>query len=152
MKSQKGISPLIASVLLIAFTVSVAMIVMGWFSGFVRTTTENVTGVSQQAVGCSTAVIDLDHVYVNAVNTSNVSMVIRNEGSVSLTINGMLINISGGSCTNAAALTLSAGTIGTLNLTNCLVPNVGNFSKAIITTSCSGITDTTSKSSDVTFT
>ncbi|MCD6092512.1 MAG: hypothetical protein J7J38_00645, partial [Candidatus Aenigmarchaeota archaeon] len=32
MNSRKGISPLIAAVLLIAFTVSVSMIIMGWFS------------------------------------------------------------------------------------------------------------------------
>jgi flagellin-like protein len=34
---MKGISPLIASVLLIAFTVSVAMIVMDWIQYYVET-------------------------------------------------------------------------------------------------------------------
>lgn len=150
MTSTKGVSPLIASVLLIAFTVSVAMIVMGWFSGFVRTTTENVSGVSQQAVGCSTAVVNLDKVYID--NTTNIArMIVRNEGGVSLTVTGMIVNTTGGSCSNTTGASISSGAIGTVVMDSCPAMNSSTFSKAIITTSCSGITDSVTSTADVTF-
>ena len=150
MMSSKGISPLIASVLLIAFTVSVAMIVMGWFSGFVRTTTENVSGVSQQAVGCSTGVVSIDKIYVNNASTT-ARLVIKNEGGVALTVSAMIVNNAGTTCANNTGMSLAAGSIGTLNISGCPTMGPANFSKAIVTTSCSGISDTTSDYNDVSF-
>lgn len=148
--SKKGISPLIAAVLLIAFVVSVAMIIMGWFSSYVRTTTTNISASSEAAVGCSTAIITLDSVYVTN-SGADATMIVRNEGQISLDVRGTLININGTACSNATAVTIPAGSTGTIVIDSCLVPNAGNFSKAIVTTSCSGITDSTTKASSVTF-
>jgi len=50
---MKGISPLIATVLLIAFTLSVAGIVSVWLTGFARTSTETVGKESSTQLICS---------------------------------------------------------------------------------------------------
>ena len=42
-KNKRGISPLIATVLLIGFTVALAAMVMTWGSGFIKKTTEQTT-------------------------------------------------------------------------------------------------------------
>ena len=80
MKMKKGISPLIAGVLLIAFTLAVAAIISGWLTSLTKTTTEKTEkGVSTQ-VECSKAVIEIEKV------TSS-DVIIHNSGSVSLTGN-----------------------------------------------------------------
>ena len=156
MKSQKGVSALIASVLLIAFTVSVAMIVMGWFSSFVRTTTENVSGVTQGAIGCSSGIIQIDKVYLhNGTGYGYVNITVKNTGQISLVVNGMVVNTSGTSCTSTGGgVTIAAGASGVLGITNC--PNwtslgTPSFSSALLTTSCAGITDSTSNIANVVF-
>ncbi len=155
MFSQKGVSALIASVLLIAFTVSVAMIIMGWFSSFVRTTTENVSGVTQGAIGCSSGIVDIDRIYITNTSGSNygkATIIVKNTGQIALTVNAMIVAVNGTVCNTNTGVSISAGSSGTLNLTGCVnVTNSQNFSSALITTSCAGITDSTTKSGDVTF-
>jgi hypothetical protein len=142
---------LIASVLLIAFTVSVAMIVMGWFSSFVRTTTENVSGVTQGAIGCSSGIVDIDRIYITNT-TGNATVIVKNTGQIALTVNAMIVAVNGTVCKTSTGVSISAGSSGTLNMSGCVnITNAVNFSSALITTSCAGITDSTTKSSDVTF-
>jgi len=50
---MKGVSPLIATILLIAFTLSVAGIVSIWLTGFARTSTETVGKESSTQLICS---------------------------------------------------------------------------------------------------
>ena len=52
---MKGISPLIAVVLLVAFTVAVGGILMLWFTSMTRTTTTGTQSQSQAIVRCSQA-------------------------------------------------------------------------------------------------
>ncbi|MBI2971034.1 MAG: hypothetical protein HYY37_01295, partial [Candidatus Aenigmarchaeota archaeon] len=47
---MKGISPLLAAVLLIAVTVAIATLVMGWVSTTVRTTQTTVSNKTVEAV------------------------------------------------------------------------------------------------------
>lgn len=152
MMSQKGISPLIASVLLIAFTVSVAMIVMGWFSSFVRTTTTNVSGVTETAIGCSSGIIEIDHIYIQN-QTGSAWIVAKNSGQIALSVVGSIINTTGGICNSSTSGTnIPAGSVGTLTLAGCQGVNQSTkFSSAILTTNCAGITDSTTRLSDVTF-
>jgi flagellin-like protein len=51
--TKKGISPMIATVLLIAFTVAVAGIVSVWITGFTMTSTSQVTEQSNIELYCS---------------------------------------------------------------------------------------------------
>jgi len=151
MKSSKGISPLIAAVLLIAFTVSISMIVMGWFGTFTRTTTTNITETSKTAVSCATASIEIDHVYVD--NTANITkFVVENTGQVNLTVNALIVNTTGGMCINNSDTPVGAGKMATISMSNCTGITNTTFSKALVTTSCPGITDEVTLLSYVKFT
>jgi len=51
--SKKGISPLIASILLIGFTVALAAIVITWGSGFVQSITSSTEERTTKAIACT---------------------------------------------------------------------------------------------------
>jgi flagellin-like protein len=58
-RGSKGISPLIATVLLIAFTVAVAGIVSVWITTFTTTSTQSVSGHSETELVCVYAGVKL---------------------------------------------------------------------------------------------
>ena len=150
-KSKKGVSPLIAAVLLIAFTVSVSMIIMGWFSTFIRSTTTNISESSEEAVGCSMADVSIDHIYiVSSTNTTQV--VVKNIGFVDLTVKGTIMNTTGASCINKTGVSIGKGESGSLAFSDCKGMNsTASFDRVIVTTSCSGIYDVIKSTSYVTF-
>ena len=133
---MKGISPLIASVLLIAFTVAVATIVMGWFTTFTRTTTANVSTQANNVVGCSSASVQITHVY-------NGRVIVENTGFKNFTnVVAAIINTSGGMC-NSTATTLAQGQIKAITVTgDCGTLDDTTFDRAVVTTDCGGISDT----------
>ena len=147
---MKGVSPLIAAVLLIAFVVTVAMVVMGWFSSFVRTVTQNVSQSGQEAVGCATAAIELDHVYVNT-KANTTQFIVKNIGGVTLVVKGLIVNTTGVACINNTGVSIPSGGVGTLYFSDCTGINSTTFSRAMITTNCAGIDDTVTSLSKVTF-
>lgn len=51
--NKKAISPLIASVLLIGFTVALAVVVMTWGGGFIKKTTEKTSSEADVALACA---------------------------------------------------------------------------------------------------
>lgn len=53
MRFKKGVSPLIATVLLIAFAVSLGAVVMNWGRGYVEATAENAETQSAEKISCS---------------------------------------------------------------------------------------------------
>ena len=144
---MKGISPLIAAVLLIAFTVAIATLIMGWFSTLTRTTTSAVSNKTTEAVACSNAQISISDVYITAgtVATGNARVVVKNTGYTTLAINSVQVyNTTGQNhSTGFASVNMGPGQTQTISLTNVSVatcPTV--FSKAIVTTNCGGIDDT----------
>jgi flagellin-like protein len=147
---MKGVSPLIAAVMLIAFVVTVSMVVMGWFSTFVRGVTQNVSESGQEAVGCATAAIELDHVYVNTVSNTT-QFIVKNIGGITLTVKGLIVNTTGVACINNTGVSVPSGGVETLYFTDCKGINSSTFSRAMITTSCAGIDDTVTSTSKVTF-
>jgi len=78
---RKGVSPLIATVLLIAFTIAVGGIISVWLTQFAGTTTETVGKESQIQITCGTGGIAFNN--VNYCN-NNLSGEITNTGSISL--------------------------------------------------------------------
>ena len=147
---MKGISPLIASVLLIAFTVSISMIIMGWFSSFVRTSTSNISAATTEAIGCNSASVNIERVYISGT-TGNI--IVKNSGFVSLNVSGIIVNTTGGTC-SSGSVTLSKGNITNLTMTGCNPTGMGgsscpNFSRAMVSTSCGGVDDVVTSTSDV---
>lgn len=64
--NKKGVSPLIATVLLIAFSVALGAVVMNWGTSYVRDTSEASEANSDDKVMCSTAV-DVEFTEVSGV-------------------------------------------------------------------------------------
>ena len=76
---KKGISPIIATVLLVAFVVSASLYVSGWFTTLTISTTKSVGNKSGEAIGCASAAINIKGVYVapsNAPGTAGSGRVI----------------------------------------------------------------------------
>lgn len=58
---EKGISPLVATILIIALTVGVVGIVAVWLTGFTRTTTDTVSTQSGRQIECSFGAVSVDN-------------------------------------------------------------------------------------------
>jgi flagellin-like protein len=140
----KGLSPLIAVVLLIAITVSIVAIMSTW----VTTLTKSETGTITNKTGSSTACIDsnlaITNVYMDAAG--NVSrIVVRNSGHADDTIaSASLMNKDGAEAPNLSSFPISfpQGSIKTImfNVTNFNLTNettvCQDFSRAIVSTAC----------------
>lgn len=152
---MKGISPLVATVLLIAFTVGVGGIISIWISGFTQTSSKIVSKEGEGQIICSNGFIDLSNLkYCNA----NMSGIIKNNGRIALGnitlqvtgTNNSLVSIAlndsaGGSGGNYLAL--KPGQIFSFNQS---LSGVGtNYEKIWIYTNCSTVTDLADRS-DVT--
>ena len=145
---MKGISPLIAAVLLIAFTVAIATLIMGWFSTLTRTTTATVTNSTTQAVNCADARVSVRDVYIQtggAAGTQVANVIVENTGGssvglVSLQLFNTTGNVFGAGFTAIGALNESQ--IVTYTITGATFASCpGSFSKAVLTTNCGGIGD-----------
>ena len=96
---KRGISPLIATVLLIAFAVALGAIVMNWGRSYVEETARQSAITSDTKVTCAQQV-RLDVVQVNRVpricyneDAGNIEITLQNRGEVDIL--GMLFNVLG---------------------------------------------------------
>lgn len=80
---RKGISPLIATVLLIAFTLSIAGLLGGWLSSLTKTQTETLEKTSREVVNCTGAIIDIVDVSCSSTN-KQFKVTVSNIGSVDM--------------------------------------------------------------------
>lgn len=84
--NKRAVSPLIATVLLIAFSVALGAVVMNWGTQYVKDTSEDSASNSDVKLACSTGVslefIKIDGVtqvyYTNSSNELNISALITN--------------------------------------------------------------------------
>src|SRR3990172_5452125 len=79
--SMKGVSPLIATVLLIAFTIAVGGIISVWLTQFTMTTTETVGKESENQITCGTGGVQLTNI---ELCSNYLSGEISNSGSIGL--------------------------------------------------------------------
>lgn len=83
-KNKRGISPLIATVLLIGFTVALAAMVMTWGSGFIKKTTENTEAQASSTLKCASELaFEITGVTCNANKGIN-SIKVDNRGSLEI--------------------------------------------------------------------
>lgn len=80
--NKKGISPLIATVLLIGFVVAVAAVVMLWGKGFVKERAEKEGALSQAQLECNLIEIEInDDLSVTNIGSRTIDgFIIRNGG------------------------------------------------------------------------
>ena len=88
LSGKKGVSPLIATVLLIAFAVALGAVVMNWGRGYVEDTADFASKTSNREGRCSTE-IDLEIIKIGGKKqvcvdngTNTVNFTIQNSGSV----------------------------------------------------------------------
>lgn len=80
MKNKKGISPLIATVLLIGFTIVLAALVMRWGTELFEGTAETQECLSLARIDCTELDFSLSATYENET-FYNVSLIVRNNGA-----------------------------------------------------------------------
>lgn len=118
---MKGISPLMAGVLMIAFTLAVAAIIGSWLTSISRTETAEVETGFRTTINCSKGVIDIvDVTCLASAPNEELTVAINNVGDVDLddfSLSGK-INV-GGLFANATSynLTLGRGQMGLLKYT-----------------------------------
>ncbi len=135
---MKGVSPLIATVLLIAIAVIIANLISNWSLFAVSEQTEDISNTSEQITNCP--VMTIEDVYLDfAANKSRVFVKSSIEGNVD---SARLVARSGVDMplTTKMPLEVNRGEIKilefnlTANLSSCV-----NFSQVIISTQCSSI-------------
>ena len=97
---MKGISPMIATILLIAFTVAVGVTVSVWMTGYASTTGGSVSGATENQTACIGT-------YPRIVTVTDDTIIITNPGSEEIT--SLSCYTSDGSSLTPGSTTLSAG-------------------------------------------
>jgi flagellin-like protein len=130
---QKGISPLVATVLLIAITMTLAGIVAFWGSSFVRTglPTENQTQILQACSGGSIKLISSSY----DSNTQTFSLTFYNDGTQRLLITNITFIYSDRAESKEINSEISPGQVVVRSINNV----TGNYTSFIISTNCPNI-------------
>lgn len=83
--NKKGISPLIATVLIIGFTVALAAVIMVWGQGFIKGMTEKAEATSTLETICATDVaVDVTNACITGTTGGTVTLTIANNGARAL--------------------------------------------------------------------
>ena len=118
---MKGISPLIASVLLIAFTVAVAGVISVFFTNLTTSSTASVNASTQVQMACAGSTITLTNI------TPTLFKVTYDVGTATLTqVNVTFVDYNGSTSTLVCSSSLTAGGVcsAMLNQTTILSPVV----------------------------
>ena len=143
---MKGITPLLATVLLVSTVFIIGLLVTSWLGTLTRQTTEQASNKTTEATQCASAGISIEDVYLRTPNITRV--IIRNSGQAdNLNVIGATVfNTTGHSATTAGPSDFDKGNVttitvesaqATLNFSSCPAA----FSKVIVTTNCGGISD-----------
>ena len=142
MFGKKGISPLIASVILIAFVIAVAGIASTFFTGFTKEQKAAAESKGTTVVDCSDAVLNLDEDTVS-INTTEQSFSLVVSNTWSSTFDGLRVIVfnssAAGTCIPSPTSVDSGETV-TLTNSSCANMPSGLVSKIqVTTTTCAGI-------------
>ncbi|MBI1971723.1 MAG: hypothetical protein HYS53_00320 [Candidatus Aenigmarchaeota archaeon] len=106
---RKGLSPLIASVLLVAFTMAVAAIIVTWITGFTQQQTTSIGTRGERQVLCSYSVLSVDRDDVNVISNILNATVTYSGGTELVNITGFTVRDANGiTYVNATLITLAA--------------------------------------------
>src|SRR3989304_1081203 len=155
-QTVKGISPLVATVLLIAFTVAVGGLLSVWLTGFSTQTTDIIKQQSNTQLTCSYGGISVDTLKYSSAAGSLAGNV-RNTGLIGLgnfTLQVVWQNatiFSTQLCTNTTSayscsisnMSLTASQLAAFNVT---VGGGGNYQTIRVSTNCTNAFDTASSS------
>ncbi len=135
---RKGLSPLVATVLLVAFTMAVAIILSNWVLDYSRTQTQILNEKGSKQVGCSSAWLAFESPVYNSTQ-KRFSVEIINQGNVPLGDFKMIVIYNNGSSSeyaiNPVNLSLSPGSPAAIS--NTSVDSVA-ITRVRIPHNCSG--------------
>jgi flagellin-like protein len=143
---MKGISPIVATVLLIVMVVTLTALVMSFTTTLTKSTTNVIENRTSESVDCSGARVTIDEVFLTNGTSGSATVQIRNDGMKNdLTIvSATLFNRTGGnfSATNSTITDFDVGDVAAIRFSNIGVPTCNDFSFVIVTTNCGGVSDT----------
>ncbi len=133
---MKGISTLVAAVILVGIVLVVATLTLNWMVNIQASTGNDIRNKTME---CNTAAVVIEKVYLDMANSVG-RIIVRNSGFDDDSINGASItNTRGQITTNLTQLpvTLTRGSQASvsLNMTN-VITACANFSRAFISTRC----------------
>ena len=145
---MKGLSPLIAVVILIAVTITIVTIISTWVTDLTEDETTDIANKSSQTVDCTGSNIEITDVYIDV--SDNLSrIIVQNTGFVDETItSASMMNKNGESADNLTVLPIDFPRRNTktilfnttdFNLTNETTA-CQDFSQAIVATLCTSDT------------
>lgn len=142
---NKGLSPLVAVVILIVIVISIGTLVTGWVTTFTRQSQETVTNRTTSSVDCTGASVTIRSVFLNNGTSGSATVIVENTGFVDgLTItSAQILNMTGGNFSSPVVpiYGFSRGDIVSLPFYNISVPTCAYFSEALLATSCGGVSD-----------
>lgn len=131
---MKGLSELIAVILIIAIAVLATSVIYNWFSSYSKDNTYVISNRSDDVVQCG--VLDIDDVYISG-NVSRV--IVRSVSSVDTIISASFLSSSGQAAPNITQLPINIGKgqikFIEFNLTG-VINSCANFSQATVSTKC----------------
>ncbi|MFH0832517.1 MAG: hypothetical protein V1900_02240 [Candidatus Aenigmatarchaeota archaeon] len=136
--NAKGVSPLIASVLLIAISVMIAYVIMSWSTTLTKEQTKSISNKTTEQVECG--LIQIKDVYMDLTNNNNISRVyIWSTNAIDYIVSASMMNKNGELANNLTVLPMNI-TKGELkvflfNLSG-KINSCANFSQVVITTKC----------------
>ena len=146
-KKRKGISPLIAVVLLIVFTVAISTIIIGWMNDYTKKTTSDASENTDVVVACAKQVINIPtSIGVQTNSSGYVTVLVENIGQAETTIKQILAvdNVSNMCQIDIVNATIDIGDIGVFGPMDCSA-EFGAGTPALTTvratTTCGGIAD-----------
>ena len=147
---MKGVSSLIASVLLILIVVTLAGLLVSYVTSFVKGSTATIENRTDTTIDCAGAAILIDEVYLSVNNASSSARVrVLNTGSKDglIITSGVFFNSSGinFSADNLPVRGFNVGDIEIVRFSNISVYACKDFSQLTIGTSCGVASDTFSK-------
>ena len=97
---RKGISPLIATVLIIGFTVALAAIIMTWGTTFSKGMQKSTEATTEEQLSCAQDV-NIDLSSACAVDANNLKLTIKNDGSKDIVNVSVRFYVSGDNVVSA---------------------------------------------------
>lgn len=94
-EKRKGISPILATVLLIVFTVSAAGLLYSWYRGLHSDTTFQAESSSKVTVQCSRQGVHISRVYALGPEKNITKVEVQSVGSSAVTVKDVLVSTLG---------------------------------------------------------
>ena len=144
---EKGVSPLIATVMLIVIVVSLVALISGWLTNMFTESRESVSNRTATSMSCSGASHVIKSVYVNPAGVFNASarVTVENDGLVDglSIISATLYNATGYDFATNTTLPITPfarGNVVTLIFENVSMSNCDAFSQVVVATQCGSYT------------